>query len=277
MNKSISIILTVVWMCLAQPLFADPNEDVKKYQDYFKKRFPNIEFQDLANGVYSVNAEMRENWEAIEEFPPYEPFIERGEIMWNTSFKNGKSYADCFPNGPGSKHLYPRWDKEQGQVVTLALAINQCRESNNEEPLKYKKGPINDILSYMAYESRGEVTNVVIPDDDPRALDAYIKGKEFYFTRRGQLNFACYHCHFSSSGMNLRADILSPAVGHTSVWPVYRSKWGTVGTLHRRYTGCNKQVRAKPFEAQGEEYRNLEYFHTHMSNGIKLNGPSSRK
>jgi sulfur-oxidizing protein SoxA len=58
---------------------------------------------------------------------------------------------------------------------------------------------------------------------------------------------------------------------------VYRSKWGTVGTLHRRFSGCNKQVRAKPFKAQGEEYRNLEYFLTAMSNGLNLNGPGSRK
>lgn len=278
MNKIISIaIALMVSLLVTQPLLAGPEEDVKSYQDFFNKRFPKVDFQDFANGVYSINPQMRENWEAIEEFPPYEPFIERGESMWNTAFANGKTYASCFAEGPGSKHLFPQWNKQQGQVVTLALAVNQCREANGEEPLKYKKGSINDILSYMAWESRGLKTNVVIPADDPRAMEAYEKGKEFYFTRRGQLNFGCQHCHFGSSGMNLRADVLSPAVGQTSGWPVYRSKWGTVGTLHRRYTGCNKQVRAKPFDAQGEEYRNLEYFHTSMSNGIELNGPSARK
>lgn len=278
MNKLLLMsIMLIASSLFGQSLFASPESDVELYQDYFKKRFPKVEFQEFANGVYSVNAQLRENWEAIEEFPPYEPFIERGEAMWNTAFGNGKSYADCFSNGPGSKHLYPQWSKEQGQVVTLALAINQCREANGEEPLKYKKGSINDLLAFMAWESRGHKTNVIIPADDPRALEAYENGKEFYFTRRGQLNFACNHCHFSSSGMNLRADVLSPAVGQTTGWPVYRSKWGTVGTLHRRYTGCNKQVRAKPFAAQGEEYRNLEFFHTYMSNGIELNGPSSRK
>jgi L-cysteine S-thiosulfotransferase len=71
--------------------------------------------------------------------------------------------------------------------------------------------------------------------------------------------------------------MLSPALGHTTGFPVYRAKWGTVGTLHRRFTGCNKQVRAKPFKAQGKEYSNLEYFLTNMSNGIELNGPSARK
>jgi sulfur-oxidizing protein SoxA len=50
-----------------------------------------------------------------------------------------------------------------------------------------------------------------------------------------------------------------------------------MGTLHRRFSGCNKQVRAKPFPAQGEEYRNLEYFMTYMNNGLPLNGPGARK
>ena len=41
--------------------------------------------------------------------------------------------------------------------------------------------------------------------------------------------------------------------------------------------GCNKQVRAKPFPAQSEEYRALEYFHTYMRNGLAVNGPGARK
>ena len=88
---------------------------------------------------------------------------------------------------------------------------------------------------------------------------------------------SCAACHAQNSGLKVRGDLLSPALGQVTHFPVYRAKWGTVGTLHRRFSGCNKQVRAKPFKAQGEEYRNLEYFLTTMSNGLKLNGPSSRK
>ena len=276
--KHVLMAVVLVFACslILAPLSAGPKEDVKLYQDYFKKRFPKIEFQEFANGVYALSATLRENWEAIEEFPPYEPYIERGETLWNTPFANGKSYADCFPGGPGSRHLYPQWDKAQAQVVTLALAINQCRVAHGEQPLKYKKGPIADLLSYISFESRGQLTHITIPSDDPRALQAYNQGKAFYFTRRGQLNFSCDHCHFSNAGMNLRSDVLSTAVGQTTGWPVYRSEWGTIGTLHRRYSGCNLQVRAKPFAAQSEEYRNLEYFHTHMSNGVVQNGPSAR-
>ncbi|MBL3600988.1 MAG: sulfur oxidation c-type cytochrome SoxA [gamma proteobacterium endosymbiont of Lamellibrachia anaximandri] len=256
---------------------ASPEADREAFQNFYKKRFTSVATEEYVNGVYAIDPVGRENWEAIEEFPPYEPFIDEGQAMWEKPFANGKTYKDCFADGPAIAGIYPLWDKKNGMVITLALALNKCREANGEKPLKYKKGPINDILSYLAYESRGLKTNVIIPKDDPRALEAYEKGKKFYYTRRGQLNFSCANCHLQNAGMNIRADTLSPALGHTTHFPVYRSKWGTVGTLHRRFTGCNKQVRAKPFKAQGEQYRNLEYFLTYMSNGLELNGPGARK
>lgn len=254
-----------------------PEEDLAAFQNFFKQRFPGVQTEEYTNGVYSIDPIGRENWEAIEEFPPYEPFIDEGQSMWETPFANGKTYQDCFPDGPAMASKFPYWNKQKSSVITLPMALNECRSANGEKPLKYKKGPINDILSYIAFQSRGQITNVVIPEDDPKALEAYENGKKFYYTRRGQLNFSCANCHLQNAGMKIRSDILSPALGHTTHFPVYRSKWGTVGTLHRRFTGCNKQVRAKPFKAHGEQYRNLEYFLTYMSNGLPLNGPGSRK
>ena len=161
--------------------------------------------------------------------------------------------------------------------MTMELAINECREANGEEPLKYKRGKMADISAYMSYLSRGQKVNVEIPEGDAGALAAYEDGKEFYYRKRGQLNFSCFDCHGIGSGSYVRADKLSPALGHVTGWPVYRSKWGNMGTLHRRFGGCNGQVRAKGFPAQGEEYRNLEFFLTYMSNGQEYNGPSARK
>lgn len=279
MNKATPT-LTALGVCclLAAPLLAStPEEDRAIWQAYFEKRFPQVPKQDFGNGVYSIDPVGRENWQAIEEFPPYEAAIENGEELWTTPFANGRTYADCFPDGPAIGGKYPHWDRAKGMVITLPLALNNCRESNGEKPLKYKKGPIAELMAYIAFESRGQVTNVEIPADDPRALEAYEKGKQFYFARRGQLNFSCSSCHIGNSGTTLRTEILSPGLGHTTHFPVYRSKWGEMGTLHRRYTGCNKQVRAKPFAPQGEEYRNLEYFMTYMNNGMELNGPGARK
>ena len=277
MKKSIALIAALGLMGGTAVIQASPQADQERWQNYFEKRFPNVEKSEFANGVYAIDPVGRENWEAIEEFPPYEVAIESGEEIWSTAFANGKTYKDCFPDGPGVAGQYPHWNKERSMVMTLPLAINECREANDEKPLKYKKGPIADIVAYMTFESRGQVINVEIPEDDPKAHEAYESGKKFYFTRRGQFNFACAGCHLGNSGSTLRTEILSPAFGHTTHWPVYRSKWGEMGTLHRRFTGCNKQVRAKPFKAQGEEYRNLEYFMTYMNNGLELNGPGARK
>jgi sulfur-oxidizing protein SoxA len=262
---------------VAAAVQAGQAEDQAAFRNFYQERFPNVPAEEYVNGVYAIDPIGRENWEAIEEFPPYETFIDAGQEMWEKPFANGKTYKDCFPDGPGIAHKYPSWDKQQGMVMTLPLALNQCREANGEKPLKYKKGAINNILAYIAFQSRGQVTNVVIPEDDPRAMEAYEKGKKFYFTRRGQLNFSCANCHVQNAGLKVRSEILSPSVGHTTHWPVYRSKWGTVGTLHRRFSGCNNNIRAQALKAQGEEYRNLEYFLTSLSNGLELNGPGARK
>jgi sulfur-oxidizing protein SoxA len=268
-----------VALLLALPLttMATPQQDLEAFQDYYKKRFPGTPFDDFINGVYSIDPAARAQWEDIEEFPPYELSISRGQELFNKPFANGKTYASCFASGGiGIRQNYPYFDATRGEVITLELSINECREANGEKPLKWSKGPIADISAYMAYTSRGNVFNIKIPDD-PRAVAAYERGKKHFYQKRGQLNMACADCHKFYAGNMVRADLLSPALGHLTHFPVYRSKWGGMGTTHRRYGGCNKQVRAKPYKSQSAEYRALEYFHTYMSNGLVVNGPGARK
>jgi sulfur-oxidizing protein SoxA len=262
---------------VAGAALAGPAEDRAAFQKYFEQRFPSVKVESYVNGVYALDEASYQQWLQIEEFAPYELAVEEGKDLFETPFANGKTYADCFPNGGiGVRQNYPYFDTGRGEVVTLELAINDCRVKNGEQPLSYKKGEIAAISAYMAYTSRGQKIDVRIPDD-PRALAAYESGKEFYYSKRGQLNFSCADCHVTNAGMMIRADKLSPALGHPSHFPVYRSKWGEMGTLHRRFDGCNKQVRAAPLPAQGEDYRNLEYFMTYMSNGLEFNGPGARK
>lgn len=256
---------------------ATPEQDLKEFRAYYDKRFPDVPLHDYVNGVYSIDKASRGQWESIEEFPPYELNISKGEELFRTPFKNGKTYASCFKNGGiAIKQGYPYFDTKTGKVKTLEQEINECRTRNGEKPLKWSKGAVADISAYMAYTSRGKKTNIVVPND-ARAVAAYERGKQHFYAKRGQLNMACADCHQWNAGNRIRADILSPALGHTTHFPVYRSKWGGLGTMHRRYGGCNKQVRAKPFKSQSDEYRALEYFHTYMSNGLEMNGPGARK
>ncbi len=275
--KTLTLIAAGLLGSLISTVQAAPQDDLDKFRAYFTKILPSVDFQDFGNGSYAIDQVARANWEAIEEFPPYEIDLEEGQTLFETPFANGKSMADCFANGGiGIRQNYPYFDEKSGEVKTLEQEINQCRETNGEKPYKWKKGKLAAVSAYMVYTSRGNKIDIKIPDD-PRALAAYEEGKRFFYAKRGQLNFSCADCHIYSTSKQLRSEILSPALGQVSHFPVYRSKWGELGTLHRRYTGCNKQVRAQPFKPQSKEYRNLEYFHTFMSNGIEVNGPGARK
>jgi sulfur-oxidizing protein SoxA len=261
---------------LALSVSAGPVEDQAAFQKYYENKFPNTPVMDFQNGVYSILPEAREQWEAIEEFPPYEIAIENGEKLYHSKFANGKSLADCFGPEGAVRGQYPFWDKDRGMVITMERAVNECREANGEKPYGWKKGKIADVTAYMSFNSRGQEVKVEIPDD-PRALAAYEEGKEHFYTKRGQLNFACADCHMLTAGNLYRADTTSPAFGHATSWPVFRSKWQSMGTLHRRFAGCHTNIRANPYKAQGKEYSNLEYFVTYMSNGLEFNGPAARK
>lgn len=272
---------------LAAPMLsmaASPSQDLKDFRNFYTDRFPDTPLQEFTNGVYSIDKASREQWVAFEDFPPYEIYVDKGETLFNTPFKNGKGYINCFPNAnKGIKQNYPYFDTARNEVITLELAINECRTSNGEKALKWKTGPIAYVSAYIAFKSRGKKSNVNVLSS-AESMKWYERGKRHFYAKRGQLNMSCADCHMGNSGNRIRADILGPALGHTTHFPVYRNKWANnsskgdgMGTLQRRYGGCNKQVRAKPFKAQSEEYRALEYFHTYMSNGLIMNGPGIRK
>ncbi len=263
-------------LCLPFITQASPEEDRLAYQHYFKQRFPEVQFDEFINGIYAIDQGVREQWESIEELPPYEIAVDEGEQLMKERLSNGKTLASCFGDGMGVAAKYPYFDLEQGEVITLPVAVNSCLIKNGEQPLKYEQGPMASILAYLASLSRGLPINVEDPSKHPAALTAYEKGKHFYYARRGMMNLSCAHCHVDYSGKSLRGNILGPGLGQVSHFPVYRSKWGNVGTLHRRIKGCLNQMAAKPFAAQSEEYRNLEYFMTYMSNGLTWNGPGVR-
>ncbi|WP_194478479.1 sulfur oxidation c-type cytochrome SoxA [Bradyrhizobium sp. CCBAU 53338] len=254
----------------------DPVADAKAFQNYFFHKFPDVKHEDFVNGPYSMNEGMRRQWQEKEEFPPYEFVLDAGKEMFSTPFKNGKTYADCFPDGGiGIRQNYPYFDTKEGKVVTLELALNRCREANGEQPYSYVKDEMASLTAYMAFTSRGKPMDIKIPDD-PRAREAFENGKRYFYTRRGQLNFSCASCHVQSPGQRIRAEILAPALGILNAMPIYRSEWNGMGTISRRFITCNSQTRAVPLEPQAEEYRDVEYFLSYVANGLPISGPGAR-
>jgi len=279
-SRTIAIAIAALVVAGAGPAAAadsiDPDADFKAFRDYFTKRFPDVPLNDFVNGPYSMDAELRKQWEAIDDFPPYDFAIDRGKQMFATPFKNGKTYADCFPEkGIGIRQNYPYFDDKSGAVITLELALNRCREANGEPPYSYVKDEMASLTAYMAFTSRGKPFDIKIPND-PRALEAYQKGAEYFYARRGQLNFSCASCHVQNPGNQIRTEVLAPALGIVAAMPIYRSEWNGMGTMSRRLVTCNSQVRGVPLEPQDELYRDVEYYLTYMSNGLPVSGPGAR-
>jgi len=279
MSRAVAVVVAILALIAARHVAAapiDPEADFKAFRDYFTKRFPNVPLNDFVNGPYSMDAGLRKQWESIEDFPPYDFAVDRGKAMFATPFANGKSYGDCFANkGIGIRQNYPYVDEKTGQVVTLELALNQCREANGETSYSYVADDMASLTAYMAFTSRGMPFDIKIPND-PRALAAYEKGEEYFYTRRGQLNFSCASCHVQNPGQHIRTEVLAPALGILAAMPIYRSEWNGMGTISRRFVTCNTQTRGVPLAPQDELYRDVEYYLSYMSNGLPIAGPGAR-
>jgi sulfur-oxidizing protein SoxA len=254
----------------------DPAAEFKAFRDYFTQKFPNVPLNDFVNGPYSMDADLRKQWEAIDDFPPYDFAVDRGKEMFANPFKNGKTYGDCFESkGIGVRQNYPYFDTNTGEVITLELALNRCREANGEVAFSYVKDEMASLTAYMAFTSRGKPFDIQIPND-PRALAAYQNGEKYFYTRRGQLNFSCASCHVQNPGNHIRTEVLAPALGILAAMPIYRSEWGGMGTISRRFVTCNSQVRGVPLQPQDEEFRDVEYYLSYMANGLPIAGPGAR-
>ena len=280
MVRKIALLTAMMILVGAQSSWAvetpAPAKDFKVFRDYFTKKFPKVSLNDFVNGPYSMNEDMRKQWIEKEELPPYDFALDRGKELLSTPFKNGKTLADCFPNkGIGIRQNYPYFDEKKNEVVTLELAVNRCLQDNGDKPYSYVKDDMAAVTAYMAFTSRGKPFDIKIPNN-LRALQAYESGKQYFYQRRGQLNFSCASCHVQGAGERIRAEVLAPALGILNAMPIYRSEWGGMGTTSRRLTSCNSQVRATPLEPQDPEFRNLEYYLSYLSNGLPISGPGAR-
>ena len=203
-------------------------------------------------------------------------FVDEGMAQWETvEGTEGNSCATCHEDPSsmkGVRAVYPKWDEKAGEVQTIAMQINDCREANmGAEPYKYDSGPMANMEALIALQSRGMPVNVAI---DGPAADAWAKGKEMYYTRYGQLELSCANCHEDNYGNMIRADHLSQ--GQINGFPTYRLKNAKLNTVHGRFKGCVRDTRAHTFSPGSEEFVALELYVASRGNGLSVEGPSVR-
>lgn len=127
------------------------------------------------------------------------------------------------------------------------------------------------MTALIGLESRGMPVDVAI---DGPASAAWELGKEIYYQRVGQLDMACANCHEDNYGTMIRADHLSQ--GQTNGFPSYRLKNAKLNSIHNRFAGCMKNIRATPFKEGSDEFRALELYVASRGNGLSVEGASVR-
>ncbi|MDD9877078.1 MAG: sulfur oxidation c-type cytochrome SoxA [Magnetovibrio sp.] len=204
-------------------------------------------------------------------------WVDDGEKLWNTvDGKAGKACATCHKDAAtsmkGVATVYPKYDPKIKKVKNIEWQVNNCRtERMQAKPWKYESGQLLAMTVYIRHQSRGMPMNVSVDGD---AIPFFQAGEKFYNQRRGLLDMACKHCHADNAGKNARANLLSQ--GQTNGFPVYRLKWQKAGSTHRRFRGCNKQVRATPYKAGSDEYMNLELYVAWRGRGLPVETPAVR-
>ncbi|MGR3321794.1 MAG: sulfur oxidation c-type cytochrome SoxA [Pseudooceanicola sp.] len=205
-------------------------------------------------------------------------FVDQAMDAWATvEGSEGKSCASCHGDDPsesmaGVRAVYPKWNEAAGEVRTLAMQINDCRETRmGAEPYSYVSAGMTAMEALISVQSRGMPVNVAI---DGPAAETWEKGKEIYYTRYGQLELSCASCHEQNYGNHIRADHLSQ--GQINGFPTYRLKQAKLIQQHDRFKGCIRDTRAETFSPGSPEFIALELYVASRGNGLSVEGPSVR-
>lgn len=204
--------------------------------------------------------------------------VAEGQRLWATpAGSEGRSCASCHGADGGAMAgvatRYPKVDAETGVLENLEGRINRCRTEHLAAPaLRYESDDLLALTTFVTERSRGMAMSVAI--DGPAAAH-FAQGRALYFQRRGQLDLACAHCHNDRPGQRLRGDVISQ--GQINGFPIYRLKWGKMGSRHRMFAWCNTSLRAEPFELGGPEYLALELYVAWRGNGLVIETPAVRR
>ncbi len=202
--------------------------------------------------------------------------VEYGLELWETpAGSSNKSCADCHGDVESMKGLranMPRWSEAKGKPESLEHIINaSIAEHQGAEAWKWESPEMLAMTSLIGMQSRGMA--MTVQTDGPMA-EWVEKGKDLYYTRVGQLDMSCSQCHEDNYGNMIRADHLSQ--GNINGFPTYRFKWQGLGSLHRRFSGCMKNIRATPFKRGSDEFVALEAYLAWRGAGLGIETPAVR-
>ena len=202
-------------------------------------------------------------------------FVDVGLDLWAAADgAAGKSCMDChggIDSMAGVRTSMPKIN-DAGEMWTMEDNINNCRTTRMEaDAWKWDAPEMLAVTAAIGLQSRGMPVDVAI---DGAAAEWWERGRDLYYQRVGQLDMSCANCHEDNYGIHIRADHLSQ--GQINGFPVYRLKWAGLGSIHRRFKGCMKNIRATPYKAGSDEFTALELYVASRGTGLSVESPAVR-
>lgn len=231
---------------------------------------------DARSGLTYATKETRELQADDFENPAF-LWVEKSQEEWSeVDGDAGKSCQSCHGDVADMKGVgavYPKFEPKLGKLLNLEKRINLCRTQGMQaNAWDWESDELLGMTTLVKMQSRGLPVNV---STDGPAKEYFEKGMKYYNTRVGQMDMACKHCHVDENGNYMRAELLSQ--GQANGFPTYRLKWQKLGSLHRRFRGCNGNIRAQKLKVGSPEYMALELYVTWRGNGLPIETPSVRK
>lgn len=218
----------------------------------------------------------------LDRIDPHEGHLalDQGEKLLKSWVARESGFLTCL--GEGQKELkglaarYPKYDPVLKRVMTVESRVEYCAETELWETVKQGSPPNTKVSLYIKSLSAGQPINVDLGSKP--IFDAYKRGEDLFYTRVGQLNFACATCHTPQGvmGHKLRGELPNTPFGDAAHFPTYRTPVGEIESIHQRFNRCLNQMRVALLKPGDPVFTDLEVFYTVLSNGYPVSVPSAR-
>jgi sulfur-oxidizing protein SoxA len=199
----------------------------------------------------------------LQDGNPAELTVARGEELWSAKRgPNNVSLEKCdLGMGPGVvKGAYarlPRYFADADAVMDAETRIVHCmvtlqgfkREDVVRRPYSgagERQTDLEALTAYIVESARG--WKIAVPQEHPKELASYERGKRLFYMRGGPYDFACSTCH-GVDNQRIRLQDLpnfekdEPAQRAFAQWPAYRVSQGALRTMQWRLYDCFRQQR----------------------------------
>ena len=78
--------------------WSNPEEDRQLFLDTFAGNIPDVPISQYIYGSMMLSEDALDQYESIMDFPPFQEMVDQGKKIWETPFKNGQKFANCFGN-----------------------------------------------------------------------------------------------------------------------------------------------------------------------------------